>query len=303
MTGAGLPGTIANLPTMRRKWLLWQLAGFTGSDTQNHLITFPEFVAHYLLAWSPRVWRACRRSTEAFATTPDARRRRSAPWLNRPWFCNPGDIEPIPANEPALKVQWSRPTGNDKGRLRRVSTAAPTRSPATPPSSPAVAQVLANTPTYMIFDDHEVADDWNLNGRWVTSCLRSRVGPLHRPQRPGRLHADAGMGQRPRALQATTSRDASCSTPSRPPSHRVRRPRRRRPPTSTSCSASTRPTTAQPKRVRFNFTVKAQDHSVVVLDTRTHRDVSNLTLEAPNLVDQPRRAASGASEHRHERGA
>ena len=35
-------------------------------------------------------------------------------------------------------------------------------------SSPAVAQVLANTPTYMIFDDHEVADDWNLNGRWVT---------------------------------------------------------------------------------------------------------------------------------------
>ena len=44
------------------------------------------------------------------------------------------------------------------------------------------------------------------------------------------------------------------------------------------------PPTAQVKRVRFNFTVKAQDHSVVVLDTRTHRDVSNLSLEAPNLV-------------------
>jgi hypothetical protein len=44
------------------------------------------------------------------------------------------------------------------------------------------------------------------------------------------------------------------------------------------------PPNAQTKRVRFNFTVKAQDHSVVVLDTRTHRDVSNLTLEAPNLV-------------------
>ena len=58
VTGAGLAGSVANLPAMRRQWLLWQLAGFTGGDTANHLITFPEFVAHHLLAWSPRVWRA-----------------------------------------------------------------------------------------------------------------------------------------------------------------------------------------------------------------------------------------------------
>ena len=44
------------------------------------------------------------------------------------------------------------------------------------------------------------------------------------------------------------------------------------------------PTAALPKRVRWNFSIKATDHSVVVLDTRTHRDVNDLSLEAPNLV-------------------
>ena len=77
VTGAGLPGTIANLPAMRRKWLLWQLAGFTGSDTQNHLITFPEFVAHYLLAWSPRVWRAVPTFADVFTTAAPPTRRSS----------------------------------------------------------------------------------------------------------------------------------------------------------------------------------------------------------------------------------
>lgn len=30
-----------------------------------------------------------------------------------------------------------------------------------------VRQVLANLPTFMVFDDHEIADDWNFNNNWV----------------------------------------------------------------------------------------------------------------------------------------
>ena len=69
-----LAGDLANLPPMRRKWLLWELAGFTGGDTENHLITFREFVAHHLLAWSPRVWRTI--PTFATSSRPPHRRRR-----------------------------------------------------------------------------------------------------------------------------------------------------------------------------------------------------------------------------------
>jgi phosphodiesterase/alkaline phosphatase D-like protein len=38
-----------------------------------------------------------------------------------------------------------------------------------------VATVLANVPTFMIFDDHEVTDDWNITGGWVEQALQSRV--------------------------------------------------------------------------------------------------------------------------------
>ena len=36
--------------------------------------------------------------------------------------------------------------------------------------------VLANIPTYMVFDDHEVTDDWNLNEPWRTKVGKSALG-------------------------------------------------------------------------------------------------------------------------------
>jgi hypothetical protein len=41
---------------------------------------------------------------------------------------------------------------------------------------PAVRRALANIATYMIFDDHEVTDDWYLNGTWATSVLGAPLG-------------------------------------------------------------------------------------------------------------------------------
>lgn len=38
---------------------------------------------------------------------------------------------------------------------------------------PRVRKALANVPTLMIFDDHEVTDDWNLNHQWVTDVYSS----------------------------------------------------------------------------------------------------------------------------------
>ena len=32
---------------------------------------------------------------------------------------------------------------------------------------PRVARVLANIPTYMTFDDHEITDDWNISKKWI----------------------------------------------------------------------------------------------------------------------------------------
>jgi hypothetical protein len=39
-----------------------------------------------------------------------------------------------------------------------------------------VRRVLANVPTYMIFDDHDVTDDWNLTARWRDRARASPAG-------------------------------------------------------------------------------------------------------------------------------
>lgn len=40
----------------------------------------------------------------------------------------------------------------------------------------AVRRILANTPTYMIFDDHEITDDWNITREWHDNVADSKCG-------------------------------------------------------------------------------------------------------------------------------
>ncbi|MEQ1558525.1 MAG: alkaline phosphatase D family protein [Methyloglobulus sp.] len=41
---------------------------------------------------------------------------------------------------------------------------------------PNVRRLLANIPTYMIFDDHDVTDDWNITGGWYDKVRDSALG-------------------------------------------------------------------------------------------------------------------------------
>ena len=40
----------------------------------------------------------------------------------------------------------------------------------------AIRRVIANTPTYMIFDDHEITDDWNITREWHDNVADSKCG-------------------------------------------------------------------------------------------------------------------------------
>jgi hypothetical protein len=41
---------------------------------------------------------------------------------------------------------------------------------------PAARRLLANCPTYMVFDDHDVTDDWNLSVRWKQEVWSAELG-------------------------------------------------------------------------------------------------------------------------------
>ena len=41
---------------------------------------------------------------------------------------------------------------------------------------PDIRRLMANIPTYMTFDDHDVTDDWNINGNWYDKVRKSPLG-------------------------------------------------------------------------------------------------------------------------------
>ncbi|WP_417531744.1 alkaline phosphatase D family protein [Marinobacter lipolyticus] len=96
---------------------------FTTANASNHLISFSEVIAMYLLAWSPIPWDMVT------------------------------DTEPVSSNE---ELELYR---------RQAQTISAFRD-----QLPKAARALANVPVYMIFDDHDVTDDWNLSAIWESTA-------------------------------------------------------------------------------------------------------------------------------------
>lgn len=92
---------------------------FTSSSADNHLVTFAEVMAMYLLVWSPSAWTL---------------------------------IDPQP---PVLPPE----------RLQRY-VLEQSRIDAFKAGLGGVGRAMAHLPCLMIFDDHDVTDDWNLSAQW-----------------------------------------------------------------------------------------------------------------------------------------
>ena len=92
---------------------------FTSSSADNHLVTFAEMIAMYLLVWSP------------------------VPWTL------------ISAQPPPLSAEQQQRYARERERIDAFRQ-----------SLGQAARVFAHLPTLMIFDDHDVTDDWNLSARW-----------------------------------------------------------------------------------------------------------------------------------------
>ncbi|NNB44569.1 alkaline phosphatase D family protein [Pseudomonas chlororaphis] len=92
---------------------------FTSSSADNHLVTFAEVMAMYLLVWSPVPWSL---------------------------------IDPRPPQLAAKEQQRYQ-----REQLRIVAFAK---------GLGGVARVFAHLPSLMIFDDHDITDDWNLSAQW-----------------------------------------------------------------------------------------------------------------------------------------
>ncbi|WP_017302041.1 hypothetical protein [Nodosilinea nodulosa] len=123
-------------PDLRKKLL--KKAGFTSEDLRCHLFGLGEYLAMYLFVWSDVLWPA------GTATVPTF-------------------------DELAAKFSLS------KSRRKAIDTANKSLQNFRG-TLPQVRRLLANVPSYMIFDDHEVTDDWNMTREFCQNVYGSDLG-------------------------------------------------------------------------------------------------------------------------------
>ncbi|NOI24770.1 alkaline phosphatase D family protein [Vibrio mediterranei] len=108
---------------------------FSSRECENHLISFSEFLAMYILNWSPELWDAIQ-----FDQLRPNDNSESQPLLEKD--------QPL----------WSK----EKAELDKFVA-----------GLPEVRRVMAHVPSYMIFDDHDVTDDWNLTVGWEKAAYEN----------------------------------------------------------------------------------------------------------------------------------
>ena len=117
-------------------------AMLTTNTPHSHLLGLPEYAAMYLFAWSDVLWPG------------------NLPQAEEIWSAYPA-IRPDSAKQKKVETRYKA----DRKKLAEFRS-----------KLPQVRRALANIPVYMICDDHEVTDDWYLDGAWCQQALSSPLG-------------------------------------------------------------------------------------------------------------------------------
>ena len=244
--GQSLIADTEHLPPLHRKRICSLDAKLTCNSGQSHVFSLAEYCGLYALCWSTSVWRAIP-GQDAFpdlAPLNALHREHLTDWDRR--LTDPKERE---AKKKELLRRWA-----DETQSTRVFRAALAK----------VARVLANVPTYMLFDDHEITDDWNLTARGRRRTLESPFGQRlilnalsaatvfqawGNDPRSFEPPPDVGETVNARLLNAVLDGDRDTAIPLlglHPPLPDV--------------------------PVRFGFSVDGPAHRLVAIDTRSHRD-------------------------------
>lgn len=148
-----------HFPPGRRYQLTTVEAQMTTTDGKSHLFSLGEFAAMYLSVWSNAVWLPLGpRDADDSVNTLPSDKSLIAPHLPE---IIPAYIDAPLEESPSL----SKNLNDQRGQLQEFEN-----------GLPFVRRVLANIPTYMIFDDHDVTDDWNLNPVWCDRVNTTSLG-------------------------------------------------------------------------------------------------------------------------------
>lgn len=155
------PASLANFPVGRRAPIVANEGGMTSTGATGHLLSLGEFCAMYLFVWSNAPW------GEQLAALPPADQLPPAEFADA--ISPPALRERITRTSAGEAVSFG---GYDQDDYERDVA----RLVEFHRTLPKVRRALANIPTYMIFDDHEITDDWFLNMTWRDRVLSAPFG-------------------------------------------------------------------------------------------------------------------------------
>jgi hypothetical protein len=161
------PADQANFPPGRRAGLILDEARMTSTDGESHLLSFGEFCAMYLSVWSNVCWPLAGAFPKKERFIPPLTITPPPKWpsyLTDPFLKDNGK-QMNEGERKALQAKRDRGYEEEKKVLTAFLD-----------GLPKVRRGLANVPTYMMFDDHEVTDDWYLNPIWRNRVLTTVLG-------------------------------------------------------------------------------------------------------------------------------
>jgi hypothetical protein len=144
-----------------RRWSALYLSGFTSEDLRGHLLSLGEYICMYLFVWSPVLWPASLPTTQDVIDEVKVDRPTllDTDFLGSAYFPIQYAISKVKhwADKKDIKA------ANDslvqfRDRLEKVR------------------RVLANVPTYMVFDDHDITDDWNMTRQFCQGVYGNDFG-------------------------------------------------------------------------------------------------------------------------------
>ena len=138
-----------------RQEIINKYCQFTSRNAANHLLALGEYAAMYVMSWNPEIWELARRKE----------------YLK-------GFDNHLKNNQIYLEGEKAKDKINERkiSTLKKEYTEQQKEAEMFQQCLPNVRRLLANIPTYMIFDDHDVTDDWNITKEWQEKVASSPLG-------------------------------------------------------------------------------------------------------------------------------
>ncbi|WP_462409798.1 metallophosphoesterase family protein [Neobacillus sp. Marseille-QA0830] len=140
-----------------RKEIIKDFCHFTTDNPENHLMELGEYAAMYLLSWSPALWKTAHQYG-LFQTFEVADAE------NQIYYDSPFGVG-LPGLDSLQKRKLKTQYNNQQQALVSFQQ-----------NLHKIRRLLANIPVYMIFDDHDITDDWNITASWKDQVSRSPLG-------------------------------------------------------------------------------------------------------------------------------